>query len=120
MKRLIGSSLSLVLISTATVPVFASEKIVVNTQNIASNSVSKTRIEPFDLVGLAYQGYFEEQGIPGYSELILAYQAKQITPQDIVQSAVNTNRLSSETLNDRGYINAVKNTLDGFGRNVIP
>lgn len=120
MKRLILSSLSLMVISTATAPVLASEKIAVNSKDIASNSLSITRIQPFNLVGLAYQGYFQKQGIPGYNDLILAYQAKQITAKDIVQSAVTTNRLPSEALNDQGYINAVKNTLDGFGRNIIP
>ena len=120
MKRLILSSLSLLLISTATAPVFASEKIAVNSTDLASNSLSTVRIEPFNLVSLAYQGYFENKGIPGYSELIVAYQAKQITPKDIVRSAVNANRLPSAALNDQEYINAVKNTLDGFGRNIVP
>ncbi|MDZ7959578.1 MAG: hypothetical protein RMY34_17125 [Aulosira sp. DedQUE10] len=120
MKRLILSSLSLLLISTATAPVFASEKLAVNSTDLASNSPSTTRIEPFNLVGLAYQGYFEDQGIPGYTELIQAYQTKEITAKDIVRIAVNTNKLPSEALNDQGYINAVKNTLDVFGRNIIP
>jgi hypothetical protein len=120
MKRLILSSLSLMVISTATAPVFASQKIAVNSTDITSNSLSTTRIQPFNLVGLAYQGYFKNQGIPGYTDLIVAYQAKQITAKDIVQSAAKTNRLSSDALNDQGYINAVKNTLDGFGRNIIP
>ncbi|MDZ8189818.1 MAG: hypothetical protein RMX96_33915 [Nostoc sp. ChiSLP02] len=120
MKRLILSTLSLVLISTATAPVFASEKIAIGSTDIANNSLSTTGIEPFNLVGLAYQGYFEQQGIPGYNNLIVGYQTKEITAKDIVRSAVKTNRLPSEVLNDKGYINAVKNTLDGFGRNVVP
>ncbi|BAY10094.1 hypothetical protein [Calothrix sp. NIES-2098] len=120
MKRLILSSLSFLMIATATTPVFASQKIASNSTDLPSNSLSITRIQPFNLVGLAYQGYFQKQGIPGYNDLIVAYQAKQITAKDIVQSAVKTNRLSSDALNDQGYINAVKNTLDGFGRNIIP
>ncbi|QIR35952.1 hypothetical protein HCG51_03710 [Tolypothrix sp. PCC 7910] len=119
-NRLILSSLSLLLISTATAPVFASQKTAGNSTTVAANLPSTTQIQPFDIAGMAYQGYFKNQGIPSYGELLRAYQAQQITAKDIVQGAVNSHRLSSQALNDQGYIHAVKNSLDTFGRIVVP
>lgn len=47
---------------------------------------------------LAYQGYFEPQGIPSYTGLIQADNFGEIDARDIISIAVQTNRLPSRTL----------------------
>jgi hypothetical protein len=72
------------------------------------------QITPFNLVGGAYQGLFQEQGIPKYGTLISAYIEGKVTPEDIVQAAIRANRLQATALQDKGYLNAVKTYLDGL------
>lgn len=113
MKRLIVGSLSLLLISISTSVVRADT----SAYNPASGGKTPSyiaRLTPFNLVTLAYQGQFQDQGIPSYQDLILAYQAKQISAEDIVRGAVKSKRLPSEALSDKGYLNAVRTQLDGF------
>ncbi|MCC5634433.1 hypothetical protein LC593_00925 [Nostoc sp. CHAB 5844] len=119
MKSIIFGSLSLFLISTAIAPAYGREKTVINVA--ASGNISRltTSIEPFNLVGLAYQGQLKNQGIPAYGSLVQAYLTRQISAKDVVRSAVLANKLPSQVLNDQEYINAVKDTLDGFARNNI-
>ncbi|MCC5642964.1 hypothetical protein LC607_08440 [Nostoc sp. CHAB 5824] len=116
MKSLIFGSLSLLLISTAIAPAYGKQQAAVNSPVLDSTSSFAVSIKPFDLVGLAYQGQLKNQGIPGYSGLIQNYKTRQLTAKDIVRSAVLAKKLPSEVLNDQGYINAVKNILDGFAR----
>jgi hypothetical protein len=66
---------------------------------------------PFNLVYLAYRGYFKNQDIPSYSGLIAAYQSGKISAQELVQVAVEANRVSVEVLSDSGYLNAVEQGL---------
>jgi hypothetical protein len=66
---------------------------------------------PVNLVSLAYRGYFRKQGIPSYGVLIAAYQSGKISAQDLVQVAVEANRVSAEVLSDSGYLNAVEQAL---------
>ncbi len=66
---------------------------------------------PINLVSLAYRGYFRNQGIPGYGVLITAYRSGKISAQELVQIAVEANRVSAEVLSDSGYINAVEQGL---------
>jgi hypothetical protein len=89
MKRLIFGSLSVLLLSTSTLPVFANEKTSVNRVESSNTQPSITQIEPVELVNLAYQGQFSQQGIPGYSDLILAIREKEVSAEDIVRSAVS-------------------------------
>ncbi|GAA6624010.1 hypothetical protein [Scytonema sp. NUACC26] len=111
MKRLIFGSLSLLLIST-TLPAFANEKTL---SRVSSNTQSSiTQIEPVELVNLAYQGYFSKQGIPGYSDFLLAIRQKEITAEDIVQIAVNARKVSSQALSDEEYLNVVEVKVDAL------
>jgi hypothetical protein len=79
-----------------------------------SSQVLNTALTPNDLANLSYQGYFRDQGIPSYGRLIADYEAGRIQAKDIVQAAITANRLSANTLNDQGYINAVMQQLAGL------
>lgn len=113
MKRLIVGSLSLLLISTVGASVVRAEPSAYNPA-VVGKTPSYVGVTPFNLVNLAYQGQLQDQGIPSYQDLILAYQAKQISAEDIVRSGVQSKRLPSQLLSDKGYLNAVKTQLDSF------
>ncbi|KAF3884657.1 MULTISPECIES: hypothetical protein [Nostocales] len=113
MKSFILGSLSLLLLSTTTVPIVKAENRAAN-PNVLSGASSSTQIEPFNLVHLAYQGYLRDQGIPGYGALIMAYQVKQISAEDIVRSAVKSNILPPQAIDDRAYRNAVNLQLENL------
>ena len=110
MKRFILASLSVLLLSAATAPDVKAESTALNPA--VANTSSTVQLKPFNLVYLAYQGYFRREGIPSYASLITAYRTGQISALDIIQSAVNANRLPSEVLTNRAYISAVETQLN--------
>ncbi|MEO1403058.1 MAG: hypothetical protein AAFV72_17665 [Cyanobacteria bacterium J06635_1] len=69
---------------------------------------------PFELSFLAYRNGLYDQGIPGYGQLGLAYHLGQVTPQDVVEAAVEADYLNATALGDSGYISAVGTQLEGF------
>lgn len=69
---------------------------------------------PFEIVNLAQNGYFKEQGIPGQNRLIAAYQSGQLSAEDLIKAAVEENRISEDAIKDTGFVNAVTNYLDGL------
>jgi hypothetical protein len=73
-----------------------------------------TQVSPFNLAYLAYQGYLRDQGIPRAGALINELVSGRVTAQDIMQAAVKANRLSEDTLNDRGYRSALEGQLQEF------
>ena len=107
MKRLLLSSLGTLLIATATTPAFANEVAVKPTVN--SNNI--VEVQPFNLVYLAYQGYFTEQGIPSNGRFTHAIKTRRITAKDLVASAIARGRLSPETINDSSYLAHVESQL---------
>lgn len=112
MKNLIFGSLSLLLMSAATAPAVRAETTAANPAVSSSIPSDVTHTTPFNLVTLAYQGYFREQGIPSYAALIVAHQAGRISAEDLVESAIRANKLPSQILNDQGYLNAVEFKLE--------
>jgi hypothetical protein len=99
MKRFLVSSLSVLLLSVAVAPGVKAETFQAN---------------PFQLVSLATQGYLQEYGIPKYSALVDAYSEGQITARDVIQAAINDNRVSADKLNDESYLSAVDNFLNNL------
>lgn len=67
---------------------------------------------PIDLVNLARNGYFQEQGIPSHMSLTRAIALEQIRGEDLVRAAIEANRISAELLDDSSYIRAVDRQLD--------
>lgn len=114
MKFMILSSLSVLLISAATAPTLRAETAAFNPT--ASTTTNTSQLNPFNLVHLAYRGYFRDQGIPGYIAFLSAYETGKISSKDLVQSAVKKNKLSSQVLDDQGYLRAVEAHLERLRR----
>ncbi|KAF3885185.1 MULTISPECIES: hypothetical protein [Nostocales] len=119
MKGLIVSSLSLLLLAAAAPATRADDTAYNPATSGKAPSYLNAATTPFDLVNLAYQGYFEKEGIPSYNDLIVGYRSKQVSAEDIIKGAVKAKRLPSQVLSDRGYINAVRTQLDAFRFNDV-
>jgi hypothetical protein len=111
MKRFILSGLSMILFSAIAAPVQAQPADSSNQRTVAG-------VAPFNLVSLANQGYFQDEGIPKYSRLMAAYRNGQVTSENIIQAAIDTGRLSEEKLDDSGYRLAVQYQLDNLYGNI--
>jgi hypothetical protein len=105
-------SLSTTVPSTQT-PATASPAPRINLQLSMRPAVSHktTTLSPTDLVFLAYQGYFQNNGIPSSGRLLSAYNESSVQAKDLVQAGIQSQRLSEETAGDVGYVNAVANAL---------
>jgi hypothetical protein len=128
MRRLIFGSLPFLVLVLMNAPALRAEKPsnnssdspTLNTPSSLSDTPaldapsSNEDITPFNLVGLAYQGLFKDQGIPSADSLITDYQTGKISALDVVKGAVEAQRLSPDFLNDSEYIAAVGNQLDGL------
>jgi hypothetical protein len=56
----------------------------------------QTYIAPENLATMAYQGYLEKQGIPGYETFTVEFESGQITSEKVVQAAVDGCLLSNK------------------------
>ena len=116
MKRLILAGLSVVLASTAIAPAVHAESrgqwLAMNA--ILVNQTISSELAPFDLVSLARQGYFKQQGIPSYDGLFAAYRSGRLSAQDLVQSAIASHRLPAGFVADRNYLNAVESQFEAL------
>lgn len=79
----------------------------VNSDALGSNSSNVSYIQPFNLVNLAYQGGFKQQGVPSGGTLISKGQRGNITAKDLVKAAINAKKLPAQVLNNQDYISAV-------------
>ncbi|MGV0108076.1 Alpha/beta hydrolase [Nostoc sp. DSM 114160] len=85
--------------------------IAVNPDALGSNSTNASYIQPFNLVNLAYQGAFKQQGVPSGGALISQGQRGNITAKDLVKAAIDAKKLPAQVLSDRTYISAVSSQL---------
>ena len=123
MKRLVLGGLSVLLMSGTVAPALRAEVIaetvpanVPQTQaaNVPPHIAARMAVTPFNLVFLAFQGFFETQGIPSSMGLLSAYRNQQVSASDLVKIAVSMNRLPQSTLEDQGYISAVGSQLEAL------
>lgn len=77
---------------------------------LSVNATSQTT--PSNLANLARNGYFQEQGIPSYSALDTAIARGQVNGENLIEAAIEANKVAPETLNDEGYVNSVEMKLD--------
>jgi hypothetical protein len=112
MKLAILGGLSVLLFSIADMPTLGVEIAAADSEK--NSTPIRYQLRPFNLVYLAYQGYFRDQGIPGYSAFLAAYEAGRVSAEDLVQSAVKKNKVSPETASDRGYLRAVKSQIESL------
>ncbi|BCL34676.1 hypothetical protein [Nostoc sp. MS1] len=119
MKNVFLSGLSsVILLASATLPhVAIAQTTAINSTTLRENSTNVAYLQPFNLVSLGYQGYLKEQGIPSGSSLILDNQIGRITAVELVQAAINANRLPAQILNDKGYLKSVDVQLASLRRN---
>ncbi|MCU0536968.1 MAG: hypothetical protein MUD14_24025 [Hydrococcus sp. Prado102] len=78
---------------------------------IANPTINRNQIiniQPFNLVRLGYQGYFQDQGIPGYGAFHSAAQNRRVTATKLIESAIEKGRLSPDALNNQDYVDAVE------------
>lgn len=78
--------------------------------NINRNQVANT--QPFNLVHLGYQGYFRDEGIPGYEAFCAAIKNRRVTAARLIESAIQKGRLDTDALNKQDYIYAVEAQLE--------
>ena len=108
MKRLIIGSLSLVFLSSLAVTVAQAQPQAINSETFRSSVNPVVQLTPFELVSMANQGYFQEQGIPGYLNLVSAHRMGKLRAEQLVEAAIRAKKLSPEILSDRGYLSAVE------------
>lgn len=114
MHRLVVGSLSFLLMSLAITPAVRAEipNVRSSDSTVENSRSAQEQTTPFKLVTLAYQGFFQEQGIPSAGGLLQAYRAGDISAEDLVRGAIEANRLSAEVLDDREYMTAVQSYLN--------
>lgn len=105
MKRLIIGSLSFLVFFPVTAPPVEAQTQAI--YSAPSNRTSETvkKLTPFELVTMAQQGLFTEQGIPRSSDLISAHHTGKLSAEQLVQAAIRANKLSPQFLKDRNYLN---------------
>ena len=81
-------------------------------QNIESQA---NNVTPRELIGLARQGRFNAQGIPGYARFGSSVRSGKVNAEKLVASAVAQNRLPESTLQDSHFISAVEEHLKSGG-----
>ncbi|MGK7932369.1 MAG: hypothetical protein AB4041_13190 [Microcystaceae cyanobacterium] len=113
MKRLTLTVLSSLVLGSMAAPVLA-ESVAFNPNTNTRQSTHQT--QPFNLVGIAYQGFFAEQGIPSAKSLIIAVNSGKVTAESLVSAAIAQGHLSPDTINDRSYLSVVERKLDGLKR----
>jgi hypothetical protein len=77
---------------------------------LSANATSQTT--PSNLAYLARNGYFQEQNIPSHSALSTAITRGQVNAENLIEAAVEENKVTPETLNDEDYIDSVETKLD--------
>ena len=106
MKSILIGSLSTILLSSLASPALS--------QVTLSNNI--VEITPFALVTGAYQGRFENQGIPSNGIFLNKIRANKIGAEDLVKGAISAGRLSENTLNDKNYLNSVEALIDNLDK----
>lgn len=109
MKSLLIGSLSVLLLTAIALPTANGQSVTLN--STTTSSISRKYLTPFNLVHLAYQGYFKNQGIPSYSALVMAYEDGRVSAEDLVESAVKANQLPAQVIRDQEYLSAVNTKL---------
>jgi hypothetical protein len=79
-----------------------------------------SRLSPYDVIFMAYQGQFREQGIRGYGAFVESCYQGQLSAKKIVQAAIQANRLPADAVNDEAYLKAIDANLLSLKSNVSP
>ncbi len=110
MKRILIGTLSTILLSTIAVPALSQVSLG------SRRNLNIVEITPFDLVTGAYQGRFENEGIPSNAVFLAKIRSNRISAEDLVQSAINAGRLSENTLYDQSYLSSVEAIMSNLDK----
>lgn len=69
-------------------------------------------LSPSALVSAAYRGRFEDWNIPSYNQLQSSYDSGRITALDLINAAIEAEKLPPQTAEDNRYINSVDTELE--------
>ncbi|MBW4419972.1 MAG: hypothetical protein KME13_12185 [Myxacorys californica WJT36-NPBG1] len=105
----------LLLLVGFSVPMARAESTIANF-TAGSNSAIPS-MTPYDVVFLAYQGYFRNQGLRGYGAFADGCNQGKLTAQDVVEAAIKANQLPRTIVNNRGFMNAVDANMKAFKNN---
>ncbi|MEM7592806.1 MAG: hypothetical protein AAF383_15025 [Cyanobacteria bacterium P01_A01_bin.83] len=86
-------------------------------QEVEQKDSKSPKTKPFNLFSSAYQGKYEDRGVPAFGELYFAYTTEKITAKKLVMVAIENGDLASEIIEDEGYISAVDLYLQGLKDN---
>lgn len=86
----------------------------------ATTNSSIPRMSPYDVIFMAYQGGFREQGIRGYGAFIEGCYQGQLTAKKIVAAAIKANRLPADAIDDQAYLKAIDSNLVSLKSNGRP
>lgn len=112
MKKLIFGTVSVLLMSAFGASAALAQTPMTSPSTTMGRATTNTYvIEPFNLAWMAYQGYFESQGIPSGEALTTAYKSGIVDASDIVESAIKTNRLPVGFNPDNTYLSWVEMSL---------
>jgi hypothetical protein len=98
------------IVNTQHFPGTRTDRISMSTGSIGNNPAN-TKLTPFGLVSLAYQGEYQMQGIPGFGSFKTGIYSETITAKDLVKAAIDAKQLTPDTQTDRAYLNAVEQHL---------
>ncbi|MBE9011509.1 hypothetical protein IQ250_14970 [Pseudanabaenaceae cyanobacterium LEGE 13415] len=110
-KLMLGLLLTSVLLP---VSIAKAESIAATTSTASAVTVTDPLLSPYNVVTLAYQGYFREQGLRGYGVFTDGCNQGTLTATDVVKAAIRANRLPEGILSDRGFMNAVDANMKTF------
>jgi len=102
MKRFTSSLLVLVLSAVAFAPA------------AKADTVQESRLTPFNLSTLAYQGRLSNEGIPGYGALAVGIQTGSITAETVIEAAIDAGRLPETAQDNSTFVSAVARQLDNL------
>lgn len=111
MRQFIVGGLSVLLLSAATAPGVLAQQSGSTNSTTGAASAPNFQIEPFNLAWMAYQGYFQDQGIPKGRTLISAFESAQISARDIVKAAAQSGRMPSGFQPSNAYLGTMELTL---------
>jgi hypothetical protein len=112
MKRFILGILSTLVLSTAIAPMVQAQ--VTPEAPPANAETLGMAVTPFNLVYLAYQGFFESEGIPKFNGLTTGFRQGDVTAESLVKVAIEMRRLTPDTVNNEAYLAAVKHQLNAL------
>lgn len=89
----------------------------VNAQETATKQSNNNSygVSPRELISMARHGRLIDQGIPSHNNFRSGIRSGRITADELVKSAIASNRLSEEVASDRGYLEAVTDHLKSGG-----